>query len=167
MYLLSLSFSLGESSDIWQRLPRRWETSSYQGREGDKDERRVGRSEGKKVLKTKRQWLFLADREVRAMSTMWTGLLSHSYGILSWNRYPSSWSRGSSPVLGEAGERGRMGFCVARSILPLGCGGRDGGGAGVGECPPTLSPTAGRILHFPSLRLLKQGVCLRGNLCQL
>ena len=86
------------------------------------------------------------------MSTMWTRLLSHSYGILSWNRYPSSWSRGSSPVLGEEREMGRMGF------PPMWV---------EGECPPTPSPTAGQILHFPSLRLLKQGVYLHGNLCQL
>lgn len=73
---------------------------------------------------------------------------------------------------GRDGENGFLGTCAAHSILPLGCGGLGGGDGmgewvGGGECPPTPSPTAGQILPFPSLRLLKQGVYLHGNLCQL
>ena len=131
MFLLSLSFSLRESSDIWQRLPRRWETGSYQRREGQ-DDRRAGRSRGKRVLKTKRQ-TFLGGQGV--VSTMWTPLLSHSYRILSWNRYPS-WSRGSSPILGEEGEMGEWVSgdlcCPLHPALGLqGLGGR-GWSGGVG-----------------------------------
>lgn len=84
------------------------------------ERRRSGRQEGGKERwqegpQDKKTMSFLGGQGV--VSAKWTPLLSHSYRILSWNRYPSSWSRGSSPILGEEGEMGRMGFWGP--VLPI------------------------------------------------